>query len=117
MNKTSRKNTSKKNFLDYVPYINPINTFDTSENIITINMIHSGFYHKAAQKLCHTPKISHIDLDSFGSYIWQQIDGSNTIYDISQMVKQKFGDKAEPLYERIVKYFQILRNNKLVIMK
>ena len=30
------------------------------------------------------------------------------------MVKEEFGEKCEPLYERLAKYFEMLKNNKFV---
>ena len=43
-----------------------------------------------------------------GSFIWSLIDGEKTVYDIGEAVKEHFGDECEPLYERLVKYFEIL---------
>ena len=34
--------------------------------------------------------------------------------DIALLVKAEFGQKAEPLYDRLVKYMQILRNNGFI---
>ena len=107
----------KKNFLDYIPSINGRNTWDEKDGIVTINMVHRGFYHKLAQIVFKTPKISHISLDEFGSFVWLQIDGKRSVYDISLLVKDKFKEKAEPLYERIVKFFGILRDNRFVILR
>lgn len=38
------------------------------------------------------------------------IDGARTIYDISELVHEHFGDKAEPLYKRLVQYFKTLES-------
>lgn len=73
-----------------------------------------GFYNRLAQKLFHTPPYSDIDLDTFGSFVWKQIDGGRTVYDIAMLVKAEFGQKAEPLYPRLVTYFRTLRNNRFV---
>ena len=107
----------KENFLDYIPSINDENTWDEKDGIVTVNMIHKGFYHKLAQKVFKTPKVSHIALDEFGSFVWKCIDGEKSVYDIAMLVKEKYGDKAEPLYERLVKYFQILKNNRFIILR
>ena len=56
----------------------------------------------------------HIDLDAMGSFIFQRIDGQRTVGDIALLVKAEFGQKAEPLYDRLVKYMQILRNNGFI---
>ena len=105
---------NKKNYLDYIPKVSNRNTWEENEGIVTINMIPRGFYHKLAQFIFKTPKVSHIDLDEFGSFVWKCIDGVKSIYDISVLVKEKFGENAEPLYERLIKFFVILKNNRFI---
>jgi hypothetical protein len=39
------------------------------------------------------------------------------VEDIAQLVKAEFGEKAEPLYDRLVKYLQILHNNGFIRFK
>jgi len=105
----------KENYLDYVPCCNPEYTWDAdSQGIVTVHVVNKGFYNFLAQKLFKRPRISHIKLDEYGSFVWQQMDGVRTIYDISELVKNKFGKEAEPVVERLVKYFQILYQNKFI---
>jgi len=107
----------KKNYLDYIPSISGKNIWDEEEGIVTVHMAHRGFYHKFAQLFFKTPKVSHIKLDEFGSFVWLNIDGQKSVYDISLLVKERFGEKAEPLYERLIKFFQILKNNRFVYLR
>lgn len=104
------------NFLDYIPFINPKNTYSEKENgNITVHMENKGIWHKIAQTVFSTPKVSHIDLDQYGSYVWKLIDGKRNVKEIGQCMKKKFGEAAEPLYPRLVQYLRILRNNKFVL--
>lgn len=105
------------NYLDYIPVHNPQNTWEEKNGIVTINMVHTGFYSKIAQKFFHKPKVSHIELDEYGTFVWKAIDGQNSVYQIAELIKEKYGEKANPLYDRLVKYMQILRNNTFVIME
>ena len=77
-------------------------------------MVHRGFYAWIAQKFFHRPRVSHIDLDAMGSFIFQRIDGQRTVGAIAELVKVEYGKKAEPLYERLIKYMQILHNNGFI---
>ena len=104
----------KKNFLDFVPVISDRNTWNCENGKVTIHMVNKGFYHMIAQKFFNTPRVSHIDLDEYGSYIWLQIDGERTIGNIADLLKEKYGENAEPLYDRLVKYMQILFNNRFI---
>ena len=63
-----------------------------------------------AQTLFNKPKVSQIHLDEMGNFIWPLMDGKRTVYDISQLVKEEFGEKAEPLYNRLVQYVRNLES-------
>ena len=90
------------------------NTWSVEENVVTVHMVHRGFYATIAQKIFHRPRVSHIKLDDLGSFVFQHIDGVRTIGQLALLVKEEFGEKAEPLYDRLVQYMQILRNNGFV---
>ena len=106
------------NYLDLVPVMNPQNSWDTdADGVVTIHMVHRGFYAAIAQKFFHTPRVSHIKLDGYGSFLWKQMDGTLTVGDLALRMKAQFGDGAEPLYDRLVKYMQILRNNRFILFR
>ena len=106
-----------ENYLDYVPVINPQNTWSAEEDgLVTIHMVNRGFYNALAQKFFHTPRISHIALDTYGSFLWKEIDGEKTVGQLAVLLKGRFGQDAEPLYNRLVKYMQILRNNRFILI-
>ena len=77
-------------------------------------MQNKGFYNRLAQKLFKRPKVSYISLDEYGSFVWQQMDGKRNVYEISKLVSERFGKDAEPVVERLVKYIQILYQNKFI---
>ena len=98
-----------KNFLDYVFKIPEDLTWVCSDDgVVTVDMENKGFSNRVAQKFFHRPKVSHIKLEGMGSYIFQCVDGKSTVYDIGQLVKEKFGKEAEPLYERLSVYMKQL---------
>ena len=85
------------------------------DGVVTIHMVNRGFYNTLAQKLFHTPRVSHIKLDEYGSFLWTRIDGVKTVGQLALELKEAYGEKAEPLYDRLVKYMQILRNNRFIL--
>ncbi len=106
----------KENYLDYIPKHNAL--FEWSEDKkgkVTVKVLNRGLYNRIAQIFFKRPKYSNIELDEFGSYVWKQIDGVRNVYEIGSLVKEHFGDKAEPLYERLAKFITILRNNGYVV--
>ncbi|NCB94159.1 MAG: PqqD family protein [Clostridia bacterium] len=105
----------KKNYLDYIPVKNPALPWSQDdEGIVTVEVEHRGIAAKVAQVAFNRPKVSHVKLDQFGSFIWQQVDGERNIYLIGEEVKSRFGKEAEPLYERLITFFRILVENKYV---
>ena len=106
---------NKKNFMDFIPVCNPLYTWDADKKgIVTVHVVNKGFYNWLAQKLFKKPRVSHIALDEYGSFVWQQMDGKRHVCEISKLVEEKFGDEAEPIVERLVKYIQILYQNKFI---
>ncbi len=104
-----------KNFLDLVPAWNPAYTWDIDqEGNVVVHVIHKGFYSWIAHKCFHRPKISHISLDRYGSFVWLAINGEANVYEISKSVQSQFGAEAEPVLERLVRFLQILYQNGFV---
>ncbi len=87
------------------------------EGIVTLDIENKGFFNRIAQKFFRKPKISHIHLDKMGSFVWPLIDGEKDIVALGVLVKEQFGEEAEPLYERLAKYFQILDSYSFVEWK
>ena len=101
-----------KNYLDYIPVKNPDMPWRQSDSgIVTVTVTNTGFYNWIAQKFFHRPRQSYIDLDQYGSFVWLLIDGERSVFDISGEVGLQFGKKADPLLDRLVKFFEILKGH------
>lgn len=113
-----RSDKNKKNFLDVVPEIHSSCTYHLNDdNAVVIDMTHKGVYNKIAQKIFKKPKVSHITLDNFGSFVYTCIDGNRNVYEIGQLVEKEFGEKCQPLYERLSQFMRILKNNNFISFK
>ena len=75
------------------------------------------FFDKIAQKLFKVPRESSIKLDKHGSFIWNSINNSKSVYQIAQDVKSHFGKSADPLYDRLVAFINILDENKFITLE
>ena len=114
---TKNKKT-QRNYLENVPVRSALLAFETDEKgIVTLSIENKGFFNRVAQKLFKRPKISYVHLDEFGSFVWQNIDGVSDITAIGITVKEHFGEKAEPLYDRLSKFFQILHSYRFISFK
>ena len=107
---------NKENYLDYIPKHNSLYPFvQNNEGHIEIAIQNKGLFNRIAQIFFKRPKRSNIELDDFGSFIWECIDGKSTVYEIGIHVKEKFGEQAEPLYQRLSQFIQTLHNNEFIV--
>lgn len=110
------KKQIKQNYLKNIPrYNDETNWSQDDSGSVILEVENKGTFNRIAQKLLKKPKISYIHLEEFGSFIWLQIDGKRDIIMIGELVKQHFGEKAEPLYERLTQYFKTLESYRFVI--
>lgn len=114
----SKRNQKSANYLNYIPIHNDAFSFEINEEgMVTIFVENKGLFNRMAQVLFKKPKVSQIHLDEMGNFIWPLIDGEKTVYEIAQLVKNQFGEKAEPLYNRLVQYMRNLEHYQFVVMK
>ena len=110
-----KKNDPKENYLERIP-VRPVSLRWTQDEqgSVTLEIDNKGIMNRIAQKLLKKPKVSYIHLDEMGSFVWPLIDGSSTISDIGVAVEEHFGERAQPTYERLAKYFQVLDSYRFV---
>lgn len=104
-----------RNYLDSVYKRNPDLKWAETDGKVVITMENRGFFNTVLQKLIKKPRFSDIDLDELGSCVWLALDGEKTIYEIGADVKNRFGEKAEPLYERLAVYMKQLENLGFIV--
>lgn len=113
-----KKNKKFDNFLDAVPVKNPEINFTKDDNdIVTLEIENKGLMNRVFQKLLKKPKITYIHMEELGSFVWQIIDGESDITALGKKVEEHFGDKANPLYERLSQYIKILESYNFITLK
>jgi hypothetical protein len=55
-----------------------------------------------------------IALDEKGSFLWTHIDGRRSVKELSRLFKNRFGDEAEPLIDRLALFLQQLERNRFI---
>ncbi len=103
------KNKKEENYLEKIPCKGNVPFTEDENGIVTLQVENKGAMNKIAQLIFKKPKISYIHLDEFGSFVWNEIDGEKDVFLIGKAVKERFGDKAEPLYERLSQYIETLK--------
>ena len=113
-----KKNVINKNYLEGVPLRHPdLKWSENDEGLITLEIENKGLMNRISQKIFKRPKISYVHLDEMGSFVWPVMDGEKDLLKIGELVKEHFGQNAEPLYERLAKYFQILESYNFIQWK
>ena len=113
-----KKELITENYLERIPVRNSLISWTQADDgIVTLEIENTGFFNTLAQKLFKKPKISYVHLDKTGSFVWPLIDGNADILALGEAVKEEFGDEAEPLYERLAKFFQILSSYNFITFK
>ncbi len=108
----------EQNFLEKIPVKSEKIGWSADENgIVTLEIENKGIYNRLFQLILKKPKITYIHLDENGSFVWPLIDGEMNIVEIGQKVKEHFGEKANPLYERLSQFFQILESYHFITWK
>ena len=103
------KQQPSQNYLEKIPAVSSKLTYKTDEEgKVTLEVENKGIMNRIVQKLFLKPAVSYIHLDELGSFAVMCADGQRDILQIGELVREKFGEKAEPLYERLAKFFQIM---------
>lgn len=101
------KKIKPDNFLLYIPKKKKID-FKQKDGKVYLIFNHNKPIEKFMRWLVKKPRITDVELDEISSWVWLQIDGRNTVYSIGQLLMNKYGDKCEPLYERLTLFLRNL---------
>lgn len=104
-----------ENYFDLVPVIKSENTWSLNEhNVVIINKKRTGIFGRIAIKIFGKSEDVEIELDFYGSLVWQKINGRKTICDIIDEVIRELGEERELAKKRAMVFFDMLRTNGLI---
>ncbi|WP_330604437.1 hypothetical protein [Peptostreptococcus canis] len=72
------------------------------------------FFRKIGFKI---PRYKKLEFDEYSSYVFLQINGVNTIENIGEILYDKYEDKANPLFERLLLFLNHIEVNCNYIKK
>jgi hypothetical protein len=55
-----------------------------------------------------------IKLDEIGSAVWNEIDGKKKVGEIADILEKKYGEKIQPIEERLSKFFTQLKLHQFI---
>ena len=110
-----KKTTKLENYLERKPIrAEEFRWTADGEGKVTLEIDNKGIMNRLCQKLFKKPPVSYVHLDEMGSFLWPKLTGEKNLIELGEEVKTEFGDAAEPLYERLAKYVQILESYRFI---
>ncbi|BDC94713.1 Coenzyme PQQ synthesis protein D (PqqD) [Treponema bryantii] len=113
-NKTKTRKLSA-NYMDIVFIKNADIQWRVKENgIVEVDMVNKGFFNSIAQKFFHRPRVSHIALDKYGTTLWLALDGTATVNDVLEKMKEAFPEEQDKMLNRVVQFLTTLESWKFI---
>lgn len=106
------RKSKTENLLDIVFRISPQTIYDVKENgLVVIKEKQDRKIQKFFRKIGgYIPEYRRIDLDTFSSFVFLQIDGHRTVREIGQILEKEYGDRVKPVYERLSVFLNAINN-------
>jgi hypothetical protein len=111
-----RKLLKNANYLDLHPL--KLHSEEIIDNIVTVIIpkFKNKFIVKHIVPKLKSPDIK-LKLDEIGSTSWLLLDGTKDVRTISKLLLEKFGEKIEPVNQRLTKFLTNLYEQRLITFK
>ena len=106
-----------RNALDMIPIRNEKILWEIKEDQVILTINRDRTFDRLMHKLFKTPLKTTVELEAFGSFVWQKCDGTSTIHYIANHLEEHFGEKVSPVLERLLVYIKSLRDNNFIHLK
>ncbi len=107
----------RENYLDLIPkHSDKISYEKTDDGQVTLLIENKGVFNRLMQKIAGKPRVTRVETEGQGSFVWLCIDGKRTVFDIARALRDEFGDAAEPVCERLLIYLHTLERCGFVEM-
>ena len=84
------------------------------DGAVVLDMEHTGFFDRIAQRFFHRPRVSRVALDSYGSTLWKLLDGERSVGGVVEAMEEAFPDERERMLDRVAQFFVTLETNRFV---
>lgn len=62
----------------------------------------------------HRLSANRIRLDEVGGFAWSHFDGTRTVAEVADLMREKFGEVVDPVEERLGQFVWVMRREKLL---
>ncbi|WP_422657212.1 PqqD family peptide modification chaperone [Paenibacillus sp. EC2-1] len=111
------KNAEDQNLLDMVPLLKEGLTIEQGNDFVIVFMPRQSWIERQAVRFLNQPAIIKVKLDDLGAAVATRCDGQHSISDIAMSLQVEFGEAAEPLIPRLVKFVELMEVNQWIEWK
>ena len=112
-----KKSTEGKNYLELVPLRHYEHEVEADGNIsVLVPRFTNKFLVKHLSPRLKSPYVK-ARFDEFGSNVWLNIDGEKNVHSISVILLNRFGEKIEPVNQRLTKFLTQLYTYNFIKFK
>ncbi|MGQ9819733.1 MAG: PqqD family protein [Candidatus Kapaibacteriales bacterium] len=105
-----KKKNKNLNFFELTPFhLYKFKKRDDGLIDVYVPKFSSSFARKYLLKYFKNP-FFRANLDEYGSYLWENIDGQKKVANLIDLMKERFGSAIEPATERTLLFFSQLYN-------
>jgi len=108
-------NTDNRNLLEIIPVKNIDWEIQPDSGLVHLKQpkFKSALLRKYLLPLLPDPYFR-IKLDEVGTFVWLEIDGKKTTRMIAQATEKKFGERVNPVHDRLGKFIRSLKQSRLI---
>jgi len=120
-----RKKPNAPNIIEMIPQRNPDFYYHALKEDEVKPKLKAGwitisiprFLGRLGQGFCRVAGLTqhfNLNLDDYGTFVWLSLDGKKNVHQLGVELREKFGEKVEPLYQRLAHFLSLLERNKLI---
>ncbi len=110
-----RKILKQANLLDLTPYRIMDDEMEDGMVNVLLPRFNSRFWGPKLQPLLAPhKKFIKIKLDEFGSETWMLMDGKTSVGQIAEKLREKFGDRIEPVHDRLGRFISMMYEQRYI---
>ncbi len=104
-------------YLRNIPIIKDTLNYQVEDGVVKVIIDNNKLLHRFFRKLrFKVANNTSITFDQYSSFVFLAINGERSVYEIGKLVKLKYGDECEPLYERLVTFIDFLEDDRRWIL-
>lgn len=116
MTRKQATNAETEKLLQRVYHLVPELNYEVRNGIVFVIKDQDAWIQRTLRKLhVKIPKTSEMELDRYGSFILQQIDGKKTVKEIGDLLGAQYEEANNQLYDRLLLYLNHLEKNEKYI--